>query len=143
MAVSRQWWKSIIRNQHCNNLERENVTKLSSGKNGVCGAADLTLNFKRTFLAGMETSLFHHSAHGLPHHFLISFHSLLTMNITPGTENHNTGHYQGRSKNPPKKTLVMGASLHMNEGEEVKVFKPSLLKAFLVSIDTEVKPEIC
>lgn len=122
-----------------------NVTRLSGGKNGGCGAADLTLNFKRMFLAGMETSLFYHSAHGLPHHFLISFHtlSLSTMNVTPGTGNHNTGHYLERGKNPQRKTLVMGASLHMHEGEEVKVFKPSLLKAFLVSIDTEVKPEIC
>ena len=37
----------------------------------------------------------------------------------------------------------MMASLHVHEGEEANIFKPSLLKAFLVSIDIEVKPEIC
>jgi len=34
-------------------------------------------------------------------------------------------------------------SLHVHEGEEANIFKSSLLKAFVVSIDTEVKPEIC
>lgn len=36
----------------------------------------------------------------------------------------------------------MMASLHVHKGEEVNI-KSGLLKAFVVSIDTEVKPEIC
>jgi len=35
------------------------------------------------------------------------------------------------------------ASLHVHRGEEVNIFKSSLLKAFVLSIDIEVKPEIC